>query len=82
MEFEPGYYEAVIYEVRGSLGRLEPLVNPDALYFTATAVVKQLVEEGFIRPLEKCEYANATKTITCENLAPLTKSWCFDHGNY
>ena len=82
MEYEPGYYEVAINEVRDALGRLEPLVNPDALYFTATVVVKRLVEEDLIVPLEQCEYANATKTVTCENLAPLTKSWCFDHGNY
>jgi len=86
MEYEPGYYpgyyDVVINEVHAVLTRHEPLVNPDALYVTATTVVEQLVEENLIRPLEKCEYANGPKTVVCENLAPLTKSWCFDHGNY
>ena len=82
MEYEPGYYEEVINVVASELQTDNPIVLAEVIWSESENVVKRLVEEGFIRPLDKCEYANATKTITCENLAPLTKSWCFDHGNY
>ena len=82
MEYEPGYYDVAINIVASELQAASPIVATTVIWIEAEDVIKRLVEEDLIVPLEKCEYANAPKTVVCENLAPLTKSWCFDHGNY
>ena len=82
MLFEPSLYNVAINEVAIALQDEYPLVTPAIIWETATAAVGRLVEEDLIIKPSQCEYANATKTVTCENLAPLTKSWCFDHGIY
>jgi hypothetical protein len=82
MLFEPSLYNVAINEVAIALQHEYPLVEAGRLWETATAAVGRLVEEDLIIKPEQCQWRNPERTADCENLAPLTKSWCFDHGVY
>ena len=82
MEHDPALYDVAINEVHNVLTEHDPLVNPDALWATATVIVNRLVEEDLIIKPSLCEWRNPENTADCQRPAPLTKSYCYQHGNY
>lgn len=82
MEYEPALYDVAINEVHNVLTEHNPLVNPDALWVTATVIVNRLVAEDLIIKPSHCEWRNPEHTADCGNLTPLTKSLCYLHSNH
>ena len=82
MDFQPALYDAAVNEVAIALQADNPLVAPSTIWETATEAVKRLVEEDLIIKPERCQWRNPERTADCDELAPLTKPWCFVHGTY
>ena len=82
MDFEPSLYDVAINEAAIALQADNPIVRPETIWAEATKVIERLVAEDLIIKPSQCEWRNPERTADCDNLAPLTKSWCFVHGNY
>jgi hypothetical protein len=82
MEFEPGLYDVAVNEVAIALQADFPLMDPGTIWMTSTRAVERLVLEDLIIKPTVCEWRNASRTVDCENLAPLTKTHCYRHGNW
>ena len=81
MLYDPPLYDDVTNITAIVIQKDSPLMSPMSVWTLAEQVVARLVEEDLIIKPERCAYANGPRTVICENDAPLTRQYCYDHGN-
>ena len=82
MDLDTSLYHAALDPLRELFLRENPVMASAAAQDLAEQVVDTLVREDLLAKPEQCQYRNASGTVDCDNLAPLTKQWCYDHSGY
>jgi len=80
-DFDEILHENLVAEVYEALRPSNSLLSLVALNEEAMIAVEALVQAGYIREPETCEWKSPNTDARCDDLAPLSKSYCAFHSN-
>ena len=80
MEYDSTLYDVVLEQAELAIRAEFPIIDTSVVRRLADDTVRRLVEEDLIITPPKCEYGNPSRTVDCENFAPIGKSYCYKHN--